>query len=82
MSYISVSVDVDIDDILWSASNRDKIKLADRLYEDGIRATKDTDITYENPETEFDEACLKLFGQGWRLTKEEEEFIINISKRF
>jgi hypothetical protein len=82
MSYFSVSVDVDIDDILWSASHRDKQNLADRLYEDGIKATKDTDVIYENPETPFDKACLKLFGQGWRLSREEEEFIINISKRF
>ena len=81
-NWMTVSVDVDIDDILWSATNRDKQELADRLYEDGIRATKDTDETYKNPETEFDEACLKLFGQGWRLTREEEEFIISISKRF
>lgn len=81
-NWMSVSVDVDMNDILWSASNRDKQSLADRLYEDGIKATKDTDETYDNPETPFDEACLKLFGQGWRLTKEEEEFIINISKRF
>jgi hypothetical protein len=82
MSWMSVSVDVDIDDILWSASNRDKQSLADRLYEDGIRAAKDKETGYDNPETLFDEACLKLFGQGWRLTREEEEFIINISKRF
>ena len=82
MSYFSVSVDVDIDDILWSASNRDKQNLADRLYEDGFKAVKDKDVEYKNPETSFDEACLKLFGQGWRLTREEEEFIISVSKRF
>jgi len=82
MSYFSVSVDVDIDDILWSATNRDKQSLADRLYDDGIRATKDTDQIYDNPETPFDEACLKLFGQGWRLTLEQEQYIINLSKRF
>jgi len=82
MSYFTVSVDVDIDDILWSASNRDKQILVDRLYEDGIRATKNKDTGYENPETSFDEACLKLFGQGWRLSLEEEQYIINLSKRF
>jgi hypothetical protein len=82
MSYFSVSVDIDIDDILWSASNKDKQNLADRLYEDGFKAVKDKDVEYENPETSFDEACLKLFGQGWRLTREEEEFIISVSKRF
>ena len=82
MSYFSVSVDVDIDDILWSASNRDKQNLADRLYEDGFKAVKDQDTEYGNPETPFDEACLKLFSQGWRLSLEEEQYIINLSKRF
>jgi len=82
MSYFSVSVDVDIDDILWSASNRDKQTLADRLYEDGFKAIKDQDAEYGNPETEFDKACLKLFNQGWRLSLEEEQYIINLSKRF
>jgi hypothetical protein len=82
MSYFSVSVDVDIDDILWSASNRDKQTLADRLYEDGFKAVKDQDADYDNPETEFDKACLKLFGQGWRLSLEDEQHIINLSKRF
>jgi hypothetical protein len=82
MSYFSVSVDVDIDDILWSASNRDKQKLADRLYEDGFKACKDTDETYDDPKTDLDKACLKLFGQGWRLSLEEEQYIINLSKRF
>jgi hypothetical protein len=81
-SWMSVSVDVDIDDILWSASNRDKQTLADRLYEDGFKATKDTDETYDDPKTEFDEACLKLFGNGWRVTKEQEDYIIELSKRF
>jgi hypothetical protein len=81
-SWISVSVDVDIDDILWSASNRDKQNLADRLYEDGFKAVKDTDETYDDPKTDFDKACLKLFGQGWRLSLEEEQYIINLAKRF
>jgi len=81
MSWISVNVDVDIDDILWSATTRDKQKLADRLYEDGIIATKDINETYD-PQTEFDEACLKLFSNGWRLSREEEQFIISLSKRF
>jgi hypothetical protein len=78
MSYISV--DVDIDDIVYSMSDRDKQELVDELYEDGF-IPKSMSL-YDNPKTPFDEACLKLFNEGWRLTREEEEFIINISKRF
>jgi superoxide dismutase len=31
---------------------------------------------------EFNQALQKLFGQGWKLTKEQEDYIINLSKRF
>ena len=78
----SISIDVDIDDILWSMSDRDKQELVNDLYDDGIIASRDKRADYKNPKNEFDEACLKLFGESWRLTREEEEFIINISKRF
>jgi hypothetical protein len=32
----SINIDVDIDDILWSMSKRDKQEMADALYEDDI----------------------------------------------
>ena len=79
MSYISV--DVDIDDILDSMSSRDKQKLAEELYDDGYvqkgAAKKEAELN-----DDFSLACEKLIGQSWRLTREEEEYIINLSKRF
>jgi flagellar motor switch protein FliG len=76
MSY--VSVDVDIDDVLWFMSSKEKQQLVDDLYVDGYIPTPLVDRHTDD----FSNACRKLMGQAWRLTREEEEFIINISKRF
>jgi hypothetical protein len=79
MSY--VSVDVDLDDVLWGMTSRDKQELADELYEDGY-IPKQVETQLNKHTDDFSEACKKLMGQAWRLTREEEEFITNISKRF
>ena len=78
MSY--VSVDVDIDDVLWGMTSRDKQELADDLYDDGYIPKQIQKVI--EPKDDFSIACKKLMGQSWRLSREEEEFIINISKRF
>jgi hypothetical protein len=82
MRSISIDVDIDIDDIISNMNRFDKQAMVDDLYDDGFIAVKDKESDYGNPETELDEACLKIFGNGWRVTKEEEEYIINLSKRF
>ena len=75
---MNISVDIDINDVLWEMSKRDKQILVDELYEDGyIPKPLINDHT-----DDFSLACKKLMGQAWRLTREEEEFITNISKRF
>ena len=79
MSY--VSVDVDIDDVLWGMSSSEKQELVDDLYEDGYIPKPFQDKANRHTD-DFSKACKKLIGQSWRLTREEEEFIINISKRF
>jgi len=78
MSYISI--DIDIDEILCEMSSKEKQKLVDDLYGDGYIPTKL--VVGDVFSSDFDEACEKLKGNSWRLTNEEEEFILNISKRF
>lgn len=78
MSYISV--DVDIDDVLQGMSSRDKQELTDDLYNDGYIPTPLSHVYYETDD--FSLSCKKLVGQSWRLSREEEEFIINLAKRF
>lgn len=94
MSYISV--DIDIDDIIWDMSTYDRRRFFERMKSEGyiselcevtgdgqIAAPKHMELNakYES-HGEFNEALQKLFGNGWRLTKEEEDYIINVSKRF
>jgi hypothetical protein len=79
---VNVDVDVDIDDVLYQMSSSEKQEFADNLYEEGFKAVKDTSPDFNDPETEFDKACLKLFGNGWRMTKEQEDYIIELGKRF
>jgi hypothetical protein len=81
MSYITVDVDVDIDDVISSLSNSERQELADNLYDDGYIPKQVEKESYEH-EDEFSLACQKLKYQSWRLSREEEEFIINLSKRF
>jgi hypothetical protein len=77
----SVRIDVDLDDILWGMSDREKQDLVEELYEDGY-SPKELEEKEAELKDDFSIACKKLMGQAWRLTKAEEEFIINISKRF
>jgi hypothetical protein len=76
-----MNVDIDIDDILWSMSTREKQQLVDELYNDGYTPASLQD-ELDRSTDDFSAACKKLAGEAWRLTREEEDFIINISKRF
>ena len=79
MSYINI--DVDLDDIVSGLSDMEKQELVDDLYEDGYVPTE-LEKRYELDHDDFSNACKKLIGQSWRLTTEEEEFVINLSKKF
>lgn len=80
-----VSIDVDMDDILWDLSDRDKQKLVDDLYDDGF--TPKEIKKKENPpvgaaESLFNDSLEKLRGKWNMLTELEEQTINNIAKRF
>jgi hypothetical protein len=78
MSYISV--DVDIDDVLYSMSDWEKQQLVDELYDDGYIAKKDP-RSDESSDSDWDEAVTKLLGNKWRLSKEDEETILRITNK-
>jgi hypothetical protein len=73
------SIDIDIDDILWGMSDREKQELVDDLYEDGYIAKKDDDA--KSTDDVWNEEVHKLFNSKWRLSKEDEETILNITKK-
>jgi hypothetical protein len=96
MSYISV--EVDIDDIVseLSRSRSDRRDLFHALQEDGyisencvitndgeVKAPEKIERSIAASENdEFNIALDKLWNNGWKLTREEEEYIISLSKRF
>ena len=74
-----ISVDVDIDEVLSCLNDSELQELVDDLYTQGYVPTK---IEEKEHYDDFSMACEKLKGQSWKLSTEEENFIINISKRF
>lgn len=94
MSYISV--DVDIDDILYDMSSYDRRRFLEHMQDDEIISkscivTKDGRVEAPvhiernasyNETNEFNQALRKLFGNGWKLTLEQEQYIIELAKRF
>ena len=73
------SIDIDIDDILYSMSSYEKQELADELYEDGYIAKKDD--AQKSTDDEWNESVNKLFNNKWRLSKEDEETILRITNK-
>jgi ATP-dependent Zn protease len=73
------SIDIDIDDILYSMSSYEKQQLADELYEDGYLAKKDD--AQKSTDDEWNESVNKLFNNKWRLSKEDEEAILRITNK-
>lgn len=94
MSYITI--DVDIDDVINSMGRWERRELLQSLQEDGYipkECTIDNDGTVNLPSymqkkidesnnNEFNLSIQKLYNNGWKLTAEEEQYIINIAKRF
>lgn len=91
-----ISIDVDIDDIIWGMSSYDRKAFFKRMQDEGYISkscivTKEGEVeapshiekrAIAESKDEFNLALQKLFGNGWRLTKEQEDYIINLSKRF
>ena len=76
------SIEFDIDDILNSMMGYEKQELADELYEAGYAPTQlEHYIPSKEPETYFDTEVLKLVGNAWKLSKEDEETILKIANK-
>ena len=75
-----ISIDVQYDDIISSMGSYDKQKMVDELYDDGYVAKQVKQVIDEDLD-EWDEAILKLKGNKWRLSKEDEETILRITNK-
>lgn len=83
----SLNIDIDIDDILWDLSDREKQELVDDLYDDGYVPKqiggKHSDNGGMNVlELEWAELVEKLSEIRLRITKEDEEIITKILKKY
>jgi len=83
MGYISV--DVDIDEVLWNMRDKEKQQLVDDLYEDGF-IPKELNGKLDPPthaaESFFNDALAKLRDKWNMLSEDEEQTIIKIANRF
>jgi len=80
MPYISVNVD--LDEVYDELSTGDKKDLVEWLSDDGFI---DTTITPKNSgltNDAFNEMCSKLANVYYRMSKEDEEIIINMVKKY
>jgi phosphosulfolactate synthase (CoM biosynthesis protein A) len=72
-------INIEIEDILWDMSDREKQELVDDLYDDGYIAKKSDES--KNADDEWNEQVHKLFNNNWRLSKEDEETILRIANK-
>jgi hypothetical protein len=81
----SVSVDVDIDDILWDMSSDELQSLADDLYNDGYIPTQLSSgrETQKNiMDLEWDDLVGKMARNRLQMSKEDEQSIRNILNKY
>ena len=76
----TISVDVDIEDVLWGMSSSEKQELVDDLYDDGYVPKQVQNIVGDDGD-EWDEQVKKLLGNKWRLTTEDEQTILRITNK-
>ena len=74
------SIDIEIDDIMYSLTSYEKQELVDELYDDGYCPKQVKEVVDEDLD-EWDEQIKKLKGNKWRLSKEDEETILRITNK-
>ena len=76
------SIDIEIDDIMYSLSSYEKQELADELYENGYVPKQISGTLLDSDEdSDWNIAVNKLKNNQWRLSKEDEETILKITNK-
>ena len=73
------SIDIDIEDVLYGMSDREKQELVDDLYDDGYVAKKSDEA--KSTDDEWNDQIGKLFNNRWRLSVEDEATILAITNK-
>lgn len=74
-------IEIEIEDILWDMSDYEKQELVDELYADGFVAKNDNLNNSDDDLSDWDLSVKKLLGNSWRLSKEDEQTILEITKK-
>lgn len=74
-------IEIEIEDILWDMSDYEKQELVDELYADGFVAKNDNLNDSDDDLSDWDLSVKKLLGNSWRLSKEDEQTILEITKK-
>jgi hypothetical protein len=81
-SFYVDDVDIDVDEFLSACSTSERKELIEALVEDGyIKRESILNPDKHAAPNEFDNACSHMIGNSWRLSKEDEDKIIEISKK-
>ena len=76
------SIDIEIDDIMYSLSSYEKQELVDELYDDGYVPKQISGTLLDSDEdSDWNVAVNKLKNNEWRLSKEDEETILRITNK-
>jgi hypothetical protein len=78
---------IDVDEFLYGCTKSEIQEVIDNLIERGslpesVKNMTKSSVQYSVAESEFEDALYKLHGKWNSLSKEEEQTIIKISKRF
>jgi hypothetical protein len=88
-----MNIDVDVDDVLWSMSSYEKKEMLKALIDDMdlevvMKCLKETNILSTIPninskldDDDFNIRVMGLINNRFKLTTEEEDFIIRVSER-
>ena len=84
-----IDVEIDVDDMYWDMSNREKQEMANKLYDDGItpealesQIERLTDrITETNLERDLSDLLDKIWSNRLFLTNDDIQTITTLSKK-
>ena len=76
------SIDIEIDDIMYSLSSYEKQELVDELYDNGYVPKQISGTLLDSDDdSDWNIAVNKLKNNQWRLSKEDEETILKITNK-
>jgi len=80
--FYAEDLDIDVDEFLYSCNNREIDQVIEWLREEEYISNYSKTETDSINDSIFNDAVIKIQNHQISLSREEEEFILNIAKRF